>query len=139
MALVRTVLEYDISESEDCRELTAAKIPFAAGGSGFLAIAGATFFSGTGFLGGTVTKDRGFYALDAAKTNGRKIAQTAHSVRTSRPEDKRVKADRGTPVDSPSTFWRWSRHRLLYSLLWRFFWGDFLCGLLIHFKDSSLF
>lgn len=80
--------EHDISESKDGTELTAAKIPFAAGGSGFLAIAGATFFSGTGFLGGTVTTDRRVYALEAAKTNGRKMAQPAHTVRTSEPENE---------------------------------------------------
>lgn len=94
MASVRTVAEHGISESEDCRELTAAKIPFAAGGSGFLAIAGATFFSGTGFLGGTVTTERRIYALEAAKINERKMAQPAHTVRASGPEDKRVKTDR---------------------------------------------
>jgi hypothetical protein len=33
------------------------KIPFSGGGSGFLATTGGAFFSGTGFLGGTVTKD----------------------------------------------------------------------------------
>lgn len=88
VASVRTVVEHDISESKDCRELTAAKIPFAAGGSGFLAIAGATFFSGTGFLGGTVTTDRRVYALEAAKTNERKIAQPPQTLRTREPENE---------------------------------------------------
>lgn len=71
------------SQTSVCGKLTAAKIPFAGGGSGFLATAGATFFSGTGFLGGTVTKDSRVYTLEAAKTNERKTAQAA---RTGGPE-----------------------------------------------------
>lgn len=50
-----------------CKKLVAAKIPFAGGGAGFLTTAGGAFFSGTGFLGGTVTKGRRVYALEAAK------------------------------------------------------------------------
>lgn len=74
---LRTALEYNISDTSVCRKLAAAKIPFAGGGSGFLATGGGTFFSGTGFLGGTVTKGRRVHALEAAKKSGKTTAQPA--------------------------------------------------------------
>lgn len=43
------------------------EIPFAGGGSGFLATTAGGFFSGTGFLGGTVTKDIMIYVLESVK------------------------------------------------------------------------
>lgn len=43
------------------------KIPFTGGGSGFLAMTAGGFFSGTGFLGGTVTKDIRIYVLESVK------------------------------------------------------------------------
>lgn len=56
-------------QEADCRKSAAARIPFTAGGgSGFLATAGGTFFSGTGFLGGADTTGGRVYALEAATT-----------------------------------------------------------------------
>ena len=92
------------------------------------------FFSGTGFLGGTVTKDITIYVLESVKKS-EKQEKSKHLESGGQEGPGLAKAAR----QLASTFWRRSRSRFwLFDFNWRFLWGQFL-RLLIHFKDTSLF